>query len=471
MRSFFETPDKKIRRTLLAGDMSAIILSLYFSAILTMHAQGSIVPLLDSMRKLATLAQALVVADILLLFTAIFMAVGLLHIAVYKASGLYQIRPAMKQKSLAARLIIAVAVAILVASFIMDKFEKNPFTVEMWALHAVSLFLLLLFWRWAYLGRRVVCHPYRVVVIDADALSQKAADRLLANGNESLFALTYTNQTEFFDRMALPGNHQAHRVQLIVYPFAADFSDHHLVSLIREKFAGVSISDSLTFFKNCTGSFPVLEINDRWLINLSVSLTVMNSIQKRIKRMLDVVLATIGVVVTLPVMALIAILIKATSKGPVLFVQERLGLHQMPFRFYKFRTMIEDAEKDTGPVWAQKNDPRVTPVGRFLRKSRLDELPQLVNVIKGDMSIVGPRPIRKVFADKLSAQFPYYYLRFYVKPGLTGWAQILGTYGESIEGQREKLEYDLFYIHEYSLVMDAAIMLKTFDKAFMCVGQ
>jgi lipopolysaccharide/colanic/teichoic acid biosynthesis glycosyltransferase len=133
--------------------------------------------------------------------------------------------------------------------------------------------------------------------------------------------------------------------------------------------------------------------------------------------------------------------------------------------------MIVNAEKDTGPVWASVNDPRVTTIGGFLRKSRLDELPQLYNVLKGEMSFIGPRPIRRFFADKLSKDFPFYFLRFYIKPGLTGWAQVAGDYGDSVEGQLQKLEYEVFYLQEYTLFLDAVIFLKTIKKVVWAKGQ
>jgi lipopolysaccharide/colanic/teichoic acid biosynthesis glycosyltransferase len=142
-----------------------------------------------------------------------------------------------------------------------------------------------------------------------------------------------------------------------------------------------------------------------------------------------------------------------------------------PFRLFKFRTMIDNAEKVTGPMWAKKDDPRITPIGKFFRKTRIDELPQFFNVLGGDMSFIGPRPIRKFFADKLSKEFPYYFLRFYVKPGLTGWAQVSGDYGDTVEGQLKKLEYELFYIHEYSLLLDGVIFLKTVQRVLGAKGQ
>ena len=158
------------------------------------------------------------------------------------------------------------------------------------------------------------------------------------------------------------------------------------------------------------------------------------------------------------------------SKGDVFFVQERLGIGKKPFKCVKFRTMVEDAEARSGPVWSKGKDPRITRVGHFLRKSRLDELPQFWNVLKGDMSFVGPRPIREYFANKLAEKIPFYGLRFSVKPGLSGWAQVNYDYAGSEEGQLEKFQYELFYIQNMSFFLDLLVIIKTVQKMFRGEG-
>jgi len=158
---------------------------------------------------------------------------------------------------------------------------------------------------------------------------------------------------------------------------------------------------------------------------------------------------------------LIGLLIRMDSKGPIFFCQERLGQHERPFILFKFRTMIDDAEKENGPCWSIEADPRITRTGKVLRKTHLDEFPQFVNVLKGDMSLVGPRPFRKVFTDMLAEKFPYYRLRLKVKPGLSGWAQVNMSKGNTDEGQYEKLEYEIYYIYHQSIFLDLFIILKT----------
>ena len=166
-------------------------------------------------------------------------------------------------------------------------------------------------------------------------------------------------------------------------------------------------------------------------------------------------------VISGPIMIVTAILIKLTSPGPVVYSQVRVGKGGAPFTIHKFRSMRNDAEAKTGAVWAQKNDPRVTPLGRFLRKSRIDELPQLLNVLRGEMAFVGPRPERPEFVEMLAKQIPFYPQRHVVKPGITGWAQINHKYGDTIEDTVQKLEYDLYYIKNLSLTLDFVIMFHT----------
>jgi exopolysaccharide biosynthesis polyprenyl glycosylphosphotransferase len=172
-------------------------------------------------------------------------------------------------------------------------------------------------------------------------------------------------------------------------------------------------------------------------------------------------LACVGFVLISPIMLLVALAVLVTSPGPVLFRQTRVGLNGKPFTIYKFRSMRVDAEAQTGAVWAVKNDPRVTSIGKYLRVLRLDELPQLFNVIRGEMSIVGPRPERPEFVQTLSEVIPFYRQRHSVKPGITGWAQINYKYGETIEDAIVKLEFDLFYIKNLSLSLDMYIIFHT----------
>jgi exopolysaccharide biosynthesis polyprenyl glycosylphosphotransferase len=179
------------------------------------------------------------------------------------------------------------------------------------------------------------------------------------------------------------------------------------------------------------------------------------------KRIFDIFFSTVAIIFALPLIPLIALIIKIDSSGPIFFRQVRLGVKEKTFVLYKFRTMMLDAENGTGAIWAQKDDPRITTFGRFLRKTRLDEIPQLYNVLKGEMSFIGPRPERPEFVQKLKEIIPYYSERHIVKPGLTGWAQVKYPYGSSVNDAIEKLRYDLFYIKNFSLFLDLLIIIET----------
>ena len=179
------------------------------------------------------------------------------------------------------------------------------------------------------------------------------------------------------------------------------------------------------------------------------------------KRIVDIALSVTGLVLTLPFFPLIALAIKLDSNGPVFFRQLRVGNREKQFVLYKFRSMRQDAELGSGAVWAEKNDPRVTAFGSFLRNSRIDEIPQLINVLKGNMSFVGPRPERPEFVEKLKQIIPYYSKRHFIRPGLTGWAQVRYPYGASVEDAVEKLRYDLYYVKNITPFLDTLIFFET----------
>lgn len=184
-----------------------------------------------------------------------------------------------------------------------------------------------------------------------------------------------------------------------------------------------------------------------------------------IKRVMDIVGSVFGIIITSPILLIIAILVKATSPGPVIFKQERVGMHNEPFYMYKFRSMEQQTEEDEKRAWTVRNDPRVTAVGKILRKTSLDELPQLFNILKGDMSLVGPRPERPLFVEKFKEEIPRYMIKHQVRPGLTGWAQVNGYRGDT--SIKKRVEYDLYYIENWTLGLDIKIIILTFFTGFI----
>ena len=242
----------------------------------------------------------------------------------------------------------------------------------------------------------------------------------------------------------------------------------HVISVLEpKKDVGIKIVPDL--YAILSGQAKTSQIYGMPLIDIMPEL--MPEWEKKLKRLLDIIISLIILIITLPVSILTVIAIKLDSKGPLLFKQDRSGMNGETFKILKFRSMVKDAEKYTGPVWSPKDDPRVTRVGRILRRVRLDEIPQMFNVLKGEMSMVGPRPERPYFVEKLSEQIPYYKRRLKVRPGITGWAQVKHKYDESIEDVKVKLRYDLFYIENMSLRMDFKIIVRTIFVVLFGKGQ
>jgi sugar transferase (PEP-CTERM system associated) len=229
--------------------------------------------------------------------------------------------------------------------------------------------------------------------------------------------------------------------------------------LLEMRTAGVTFHHMAEVYEEYTGKIAVENLRPSWLIFSSGFRR--SQWREGAKRAIDIALSISLLAVLSPILLLLAVLVRLTSPGPVLYSQRRVGLQGRVFTVYKLRSMHADAEAGTGAVWASRGDARVTPLGRFMRRTRLDELPQLWNVLHGDMSFVGPRPERPEFVHSLEQQIPFYGQRHVVKPGLTGWAQVRYTYGASIEDAMEKLQYDLFYIKNFSISLDLFIIFET----------
>jgi sugar transferase (PEP-CTERM system associated) len=251
-----------------------------------------------------------------------------------------------------------------------------------------------------------------------------------------------------------------HRVSLIIVALEDRRGKMPVTDLLRCRMRGVRVEEGPEFYERLTGKIQVANLRPSWLV-FSPGFR-KPRILKSAKAGVEFVAAVTMLMLSTPVLAAIALLIRMQGPGPALYRQERVGERGRVFRLFKFRTMLVDAEAASGPVWAsEENDPRVTRLGRWLRKLRLDELPQLLNVVRGEMSFVGPRPERPHFVQRLRKIIPYYDERHTVKPGITGWAQVKFRYGSTIEDAEEKLQYDLYYIKHMSPAFDLAIIFDT----------
>jgi sugar transferase (PEP-CTERM system associated) len=237
--------------------------------------------------------------------------------------------------------------------------------------------------------------------------------------------------------------------------------------LLKVKFTLCDVIDSPTFYEQVTGRILVEEIRPSSIIFTRGFQSA--RFEDLIKRLFDLVFALFGLIITAPIMVLTTLAIRIESPGPIFYFQDRVGMDGKDFKVIKFRSMRQDAEKD-GPKWASQNDPRTTHVGRIIRKLRIDELPQFINVIKNDMSFVGPRPERRYFVDQLEKAIPFYALRMHAKPGITGWAQINYPYGDTVEDAKEKLKYELYYMKHRSMWLDLVIIFQTIKVAVKGTG-
>ena len=268
----------------------------------------------------------------------------------------------------------------------------------------------------------------------------------------------------------IPSIVRAKRVDRVVVSLADARGKLPVNKLLEMKLDGVTFDHLASIYEQYTGKIAVENLRPSWLIFSSGFKK--SRVLSMSKRLIDVLVASIGLVITLPLLAVIAAAIRLTSNGPALYHQRRVGQHGRIFVVHKFRSMRSDAEAVTGPVWAAKDgdDDRITPLGSILRRSRLDELPQLWNVLRGDMSFVGPRPERPEFVTGLTQQIPFYGQRHVVRPGLTGWAQVRYTYGASVEDALQKLQYDLFYIKNLSISLDLFIIFSTVKTVLLRKG-
>ncbi|ANU07863.1 TIGR03013 family XrtA/PEP-CTERM system glycosyltransferase [Paraurantiacibacter namhicola] len=394
---------------------------------------------------------------------AVVVHLALIAVGVYGAEALRSIRYT------AARLLVGVSLAVLALAFIDFLLPGSTFWRST-LFYAMGLAIALLLANRLLVGSLLGTSAFRrrVLVLGAGPRAERL--RKLAKKPESGFALVgFVKMSEAGD--AVPDaiardaieDLSAHVQNLgateVVLALEERRNALPLKDLLRVKTAGVHVNDFSSFLERETGRVDLDTLNPSWLI-FSDGFSSARMISSAAKRLFDIVASGLLLAITFPLIALFAILVKLDSKGPAFFRQKRVGLYGEPFEVIKLRSMRTDAEKD-GAKWAEKDDPRITRLGQFIRKVRIDELPQTWSVLKGSMSFVGPRPEVPQFVTDLEDKLPYYAERHMVKPGITGWAQINYPYGASIEDARHKLEYDLYYAKNYTPFLDLLILLQT----------
>ena len=373
-------------------------------------------------------------------------------LSVYLFSG-YVIRRQLSFVRIPANMGIAIVFAVVLISAIGFATQLTQNDIFFW--RSQLLLSMAGFGVWLLLSRvllrlliqRITQEPVWGVV------GSKESGEVIAQDFRAIYSegqFRYFNNLDQVEGLALRG--------VIILPGMIDDRVAH--QLIGIRLSGVRVFNVAEFYERFLFKVPLKFLREAWFATSAEFGLIHHDIVLRGKRLIDIVVALGLVLVTIPVMAAAALLVFLYDRGPVLYSQMRVGLDGQHFRLYKFRTMITDAEKD-GHQWAAKRDHRITPIGSFLRKTRIDELPQLWNVLRGDMSFIGPRPERPEFVTQLEESIPFYQYRHVVKPGLTGWAQVMYPYGASHEDAQRKLEYDLYYIRHFSLMLDVFIILKT----------
>ena len=416
----------------------------------------------------------------------VFYEDGLLRILVVTASillgfyltDLYENVRIRHRTLLLQQICMVLGVAFLIQGFLA--YVSEDWRLPRWIMIGGSGLCLVLLpaWRIAYSHLAFwLLGAERILFIGASQVIRQIAERIKEHPELGFVALGYLDAEEEASAdmpcralgpvSKLKDVVQATRPNRIVVGMSERRHRLPVYELLDLSLSGMRVEESSTLYEIAFGRICIHELRPSQLVfgrfgPRNRNLLVQGSI--------SFVLALIGILITFPLMILAAIAVKLTSKGPVLFSQRRVGLHDREFMVYKFRSMYADAEAGTGAVWAQKNDPRVTPLGRWLRLLRLDELPQLFNVLRGDMAIVGPRPERPEFVKTLAEQIPFYRQRHCVLPGITGWAQINYKYGNTLEDTVVKLEYDLYYIKHVSLALDMYIMFHTVKTMLMQRG-
>jgi len=329
----------------------------------------------------------------------------------------------------------------------------------------IILIFMLFLWRIAY--GWIVRQPYfrqRVYVLGTGERAQRLLNGLRQRAGLGIDVVGWTGNIEgeltrdsvASHLMSVVRERGVHRVIVAMPDRRGTLPVEELLSL---RLSQVKVEEATSWLEKITGRIEVDQLYPSWLIFAEGFR--FSAFNRMLRRIANLTVALIGLIFALPILPLVALAVKLSSPGPVLYRQQRVGRGGKTFYCYKFRTMRKDAEADTGATWATDNDPRITRVGKFLRSSRLDEIPQLWCVLKGDMHFVGPRPERPEFVEWLSKEIPYYGVRHTVRPGITGWAQVQYKYGNTFEDAREKLQHDLFYIKNASLGLDFWIVFQT----------
>ncbi len=400
------------------------------------------------------------------------------------SADLYDFRLLTQADSLAPR--ILVVAGVMMGGYLILFFAIAP--RSMLARLPIVYFLLLALiltggWRWLFAGlaARGVFRQ-KTLIIGAGWAGQTVAELLLQRGRSDFDIIGFVDDDPAKIGLPVaglpvlgmtteaPAIARRQQVEVVIFAITHVMSEQMFQTLLDCEAMGLQLLRMPDLYKQMTGRVPVEHIRPDWLLFTRAGHGLTSWSYRIFVHVVDILFVSLAGLFLLLIGPLIALLIKLGSPGPIFYRQVRLGLMGTPFELFKFRSMVVDAEAESGAQWASLDDPRVTGVGRFLRYTRLDELPQVINILRGDIHLIGPRPERPEFVSQLEEIIPYYRSRLIAKPGLTGWAQVEYEYGYSVEGAQVKLEYDLYYIQNRSVLLDLRILLKTVSVVFLLKG-
>ncbi|MGK2284936.1 TIGR03013 family XrtA/PEP-CTERM system glycosyltransferase [Pedomonas sp. V897] len=386
------------------------------------------------------------------------------------AVGLYQSQCYRSVRMTAVRLAVALGIDFVALSVIFFTFPSVTTWRSVFVVAALLTYVFILMLRWIF-SRLVGWHRFRrrVIVLGAGARARRLQAMAEAPGaGFEVFRYVQMAPGEADIEGAVPRESigslasfmEKNNVEDVVVALQERRGALPVSDLLHVRMSGFGVYELSAFIEQQTGRVDLDSLNPSWLI-FSEGFRSSRRSALIIKRLFDILASSLLLLLTAPILVVTAIAIRLTSPGPIFYRQVRVGQFGEQFEVLKFRSMRVDAEKDGKPRWAQAGDPRVTPIGRIIRSTRIDEIPQIFNVLRGDMSFVGPRPERPFFVEELATKIPFYNERHIVKPGITGWAQLNYPYGASEEDARHKLEFDLYYIKNYTIFLDLLILIQT----------
>jgi len=402
------------------------------------------------------------------------------YLAIFYFFDLYKLKENYFTVSFFVKISLTIAVSSVFISFLNYTIFLFPIGRGILIIANLILLFSAFFWRgFCHKMFKFLIKPIRIIIVGAGKAGKETARIIESAGNDFEIvgfvedSIGKRIKSIFEEKINILGTpeqltalSEEHRIDLIVFTYKKHENPRLSKTILNARLKGIDVIDMPDIYQTLKKRIPINYVEEDWFLKEKGFERSNNILVMKVKRLIDIIVSSFILLNSWPLWPLIALFIKINSRGPVFYIQKRVGKNESIFSLYKFRSMIDKAEEDEA-IWADKNDKRITFVGRILRKLHLDELPQFWNVIRGEMSLVGPRPERPEFVGELKEKIPFYPLRHFVKPGITGWAQVNYPYASSLKDSMEKLEYDLYYISHMNLLLDARTLLKTAQKILL----